>query len=148
MGGGAIMSSSCGGEGIKFSELEPQLCTCVLVGARTMPLFFFGILKRGHTSLLWAPRLWNRKKSTLRPGGGCPGWGSASQEDWTPFPSGQHGTAHAPFPWSAPGVGDIAPRLPASIPPATPELVGPTTRQPAVQPRRLGTSKPCAGGER
>lgn len=63
-------------------------------------------------------------------GGGCPAWGCASPEDWTPFPSEHRGTAHAPFPWRSPGVGGTAPRLPASVPPAAAEVVGSTAALP------------------
>lgn len=104
---GGITLSFCGGGGVELSELAPQPCTC----ARMYNALFFPLAseKEGTTiPPLGLQALWDRKKSPLRSGTGCPvlGWDS---QDWTPFPIGHRGAAHGPFPWSTPCVGDAAP---------------------------------------
>lgn len=124
--GQTVKLSLCGEGDVEFPELAFQLSTCVRSGPRTV-----GQEER-------SPEARER----------LPGLGWASQ-DWTGlyFPAGTAAPLTPPA-LGAPGAGDSAPRLPASVPPAPTELVGSTAGHPAFRHERLGTSKPCAGGER
>lgn len=119
-GEGAIMSF-CGGRGAAFSQLAPQLCTCVPVGARTMPWFFrWHLKKRAQQFLLSAPRLRGGKKSPLRPGGGSPARAAPLRTTGLHFPAGPAAPL-TPLPLERPGVGDTHGFWP-QVPPS-PELV-------------------------
>lgn len=98
-----------------------------------------------HQSLLSAPTRWDRKKSPPEARGRLPSLGLLlSGLDSISQRAPRHGSR--PLPSALTGV--VARRLPASVPPAAAEVVGSAAALRALQPGRLGTSKPSAGGER